>query len=366
MLAAQTADLLTLAHSRAPADRERLLAGVVDLCNAAQGKDGVLPPEATHLVEGVFTAIVEQAERDIRKSLADKLSDAAWAPPGLINMLALDEIEIAQPIIAYSPVLKEGDLLRILVEAAVDHQIAVARRPGLTAGVVQAILEAGDANVLTALASNDTADISEAALESLIEQARRVVAMRSPLARHPRLSSELAVRLYAWVGESLRLALASRFRLDPAVLEQAVAEATRAAAGADAKPGVTEERDDMDRNLVEKLKAAGELRPGYLLRALREGRLNLFVRILAGLGGFDPDHLRRAIDSDRPELLALACAGVGVDRGAFPTILALVRELNKQRPGGGTEGAQRAVGAFGPFDRDVAKAAFNQAVLRAC
>lgn len=366
MLAAQTAELLSLAHSREPADRERLLAGVVELCNGAQEQNGSLPPEASHLVEGVFVALVGQAEHDIRRSLAEKLSEAAWAPPGLVNMLALDEIEIAQPIIAYSPVLQEADLLRILVEAAVDHQIAIARRPGLTAGVVEAILDGGDDSVLTALASNDTADISQAALETLIEQARRVVAMRSPLARHPRLSSELAVRLYAWVGESLRLALASRFRLDPAVLEHAVAEATRAAAGADASPSVTEERDDMDRNLVEKLKAAGELRPGYLLRALREGRLNLFVRILSGLGGFDADQLRRALDSDRPELLALACAGVGVDRGAFPTILALVRELNQQRPGGGTDGAHRAIGAFGPFDRDVARTAFNKAVLRAC
>ena len=121
----------------------------------------------------------------------------------------------------------------------------------------------------------------------------------------------------------------------------------------------------MDRNLVEKLKDAGQLRSGYLLRALREGRLNLFIHVLAGLGGFDTGHLRRAIDSDRPELLALACAGVGVDRGAYPTILELVRDLNGQRPGGGAESARRAGGAFGPFDPDIARAAFNQAASRA-
>jgi uncharacterized protein (DUF2336 family) len=231
--------------------------------------------------------------------------------------------------------------------------------------VVDAILEKGDPAVLTALASNDTAEVSETALNTLVEHARRIVAMRSPLARHPRLSSELAVRLYTWVGESLKTALASRFRLDPVMLEQAVADATRAAAGAAPLPPVEEERDDMDRSLVEKLKAAGELRSGYLLRALREGRLNLFLHILAGLGGFEMAILRRAIDSDRPELLGLACAGVGVDRGAFPTILALVRELNRQKPGGGSDGLHRALGAFGPFNQDIARSAFNQAAARA-
>ena len=364
-LASNPTDLLVLAHSRDPADRERLLGGMVELCAEAQANGTPLSPQISQLVEGLFITLVEQAEHDIRRRLAERLADAAWAPPTLVNMLALDEIEISQPIIAYSPVLADTDLIRILVEATLDHQVAVARRPGLTAGVVEAILENGEPAVLTALAGNETAEISEPALEAMIGHARRVVAMRSPLARHPRLSSELAVRLYAWVGESLKTALTARFRLDPVALDAAIAEATRAAAGAGPADRVEEERDDMDRNLVEKLKDAGQLRSGYLLRALREGRLNLFIHVLAGLGGFDTGQLRRAIDSDRPELLALACAGVGIDRGVYPTILELVRDLNGQRPGGGAESARRARGAFGPFDPDIARAAFNQAASRA-
>jgi hypothetical protein len=59
---------------------------------------------------------------------------------------------------------------------------------------------------------------------------------------------------------------------------------------------------------------------------------------LARLGKFDIRQVRRAIDSGRPELLALACSAVGIDRSVFPTILAHVRELNGGRPGGGEEG----------------------------
>lgn len=364
-MASTPAELIALAHSRDPEDRERLLSGMVAMCVQAEADQAVLTPQVQHLVESLFVTLVQQAEHDIRRRLAETLAEAAWAPPALVNMLALDEIEISRPVITYSPVLAETDLIRILVEATLDHQLAVARRPGLTAGVVEAILAAADPAVLTALAGNETAEIGEPALHAMVDHARRVVAMRSPLARHPRLSSELAVRLYTWVGESLRTALTARFRLDPIALETAIAEATRVAAGAGPAEPVEEERDDMDRSLVEKLKGAGQLRAGYLLRALRERRLNLFIHILAGLGGFNPDHLRRAINSDRPELLALACAGVGVDRGAYPTILDLVRDLNGQRPGGGAESARRAGGAFGPFDPDIARAAFNQAVSRA-
>ena len=68
---------------------------------------------------------------------------------------------------------------------------------------------------------------------------------------------------------------------------------------------------------------------------------------------------------DRPELVALACAAVGVDRSVFPTILEMVRQCNDGLPGGGTEGARRATSAFGPFSAEIAASAFRQAVSAA-
>jgi uncharacterized protein (DUF2336 family) len=118
----------------------------------------------------------------------------------------------------------------------------------------------------------------------------------------------------------------------------------------------------MERRLIAKLEAAGQLRPTYLLRTLREGKLNLFIAGLCALGSLDPAEVRRAIDSDQPELLGLGCAAVGIDRSVFPTVLELVRRLNGGRPGGGAGGARRAIGAFGAFSPAVAAASFRQGV----
>ena len=51
-----------------------------------------------------------------------------------------------------------------------------------------------------------------------------------------------------------------------------------------------------------------------LLTALQEGRLSLFTISLATLGRFETEHVQRVINSDRPELLGLACAAVGIDK----------------------------------------------------
>ncbi|WP_304164299.1 DUF2336 domain-containing protein [Phenylobacterium aquaticum] len=371
-VAAKTQEILSLARSRAVPDRERLLLAIVDLCDAGDGATAVMEsPPVQALLSSIFMSLVVEAERDIRRRLSEKLAGAEWAPVALINVLALDDIEIARPVIAASPVLKDHDLIRLLVEATVEHQIEVARRPQLGAPVVAAILEQNEPAVLTALAGNATAHVTRHDLQRLVGAAQRVAALRTPLSRHPGLTDDLARELYVWVGQALRNSLASRFRLDQAALDQAIAESVREAHG-----GVVSEidgtvvfpheneREEMEKRLLAKLDVAGQLRPGYLLRALREQKLSLFIGGLTTLGRFDPDQIRRALDSDRPELLALACASVGIDRSVFPTILDLVRELNDGHPGGGAEGARRAIGAFGPFAADIARTAFTKALAK--
>ena len=339
--------LLHLAKSRQPADRERLLLAIADLCDTPHAGEAMKSLAIQALLSSIFMSLVVEAERDIRHRLSEKLAAAEWAPNALINVLALDDIEIARPIIAQSPVLQDVDLVRLLVEATIEHQMEVARRPNITAAVVSAILEQSEPAVLTALAGNHTAELSAKDMEELVEASRQVAALRTPLSQHPRLTGQLAKRLYLWVGLALRKGLADRFRLDVTVLDEALAASiSEAQSGlitppsSEAVPRMTREgeREVMEQRLIDKLYSAGQLRPGYLIRALREGRLGLFTGALAMLGRFDTAHVRATLDSDRPELLALACAAVGIDRSVFPTILDMVRQLNGGLPGGGADG----------------------------
>ena len=368
-LAGQTQQLLELAHSREPADRERLLRSIIDLCDQNERETGALDPAVKVLVESIFMRLVVEAEQEIRQRLAEQLSTATWAPRNLVNVLALDDIEVARPIIAGSPVLEDSDLIRLLVEATIDHQIEVAKRPQISMPVVAAILNQDEPAVLTALACNETADIDLSSLGRLVETSRRIASLRSPLARHPKLSSELAQRLYLWVGQSLRSAIVSRFAIDAVALDAAIAVAVREAHAnpSSASPHVVWERDgereSIEKRLVDKLHDAGQLRPGYLLRALRERRLTLFVASLSKLGGFSVPEVNLAVNSeDRPELLALACAAVDIDRSVFPTLLKLVRSINEGLPGGGDAGATRALSVFGPFGNRDAAATFRKAI----
>ena len=358
-------DILDLARSRQGSDRERLMLSVADLCEAGLPAGARLDPDVERLVGDIFIGLVVKAERDIRQALAERLAGAAWAPRELICLLCADEIDIARPLIAHSPVLADSDLITVLHGMAIEHQIEVARRPGIGAGVVTLILDQGQPAVLSALADNDTAEVSPAAMVRLVDASKELAALRSPLVRHPRMTAALAERLYAWVGESLRQAIVARFKVDAEALDRALGEAVSVAQPAQQRTGILiaqeDERRRMERQLVAKLNDGAQLKPGYLIRALREHRLTLFMAALAELACLDVTAIEIAIESDRPELLALACTAAGVDRSAFATILALVRQLASGHPHDERGTGRRALQAFSIHDPEVAAGAFRQA-----
>ncbi|MFN3669513.1 MAG: DUF2336 domain-containing protein [Brevundimonas sp.] len=324
-------DLLALARDPGVDARQRLLLGVMALCDACPPSGAVSP-----VLADIFLTLARQAERDIRKVLSQKLAHAEWAPAALVNVLALDEIEIARPLLESSPILQDDDLLRVLVEASLEHQIAVARRPGISGRVADAVIDRGEPAVLMALTTNRTAEISVEGVRRLVEHSRRIAALRGPLTRHPLLTEALAEQLYQWVGTALRQALAARFTVDETALASSIQDSVAGAFSRVEEPPAAEdpaERDERERRLVDKLQSAGQLRAGLLIRAARERRLALFAHGLAALGGFGIGQVRAALSSPAPEALYYACAAVGIDRAVFPTLLVEIRKLNNSLPG---------------------------------
>lgn len=324
-------ELLALAHNTSTEARQRLLLGVAALCDAC-------PPsgELSPVLSEIFLTLARRAERDVRRALSEKLAHAEWAPAALVNVLALDEIEIARPILECSPILKDDDLLRVLIEASLEHQIAVARRPRISGRVADAVIDRAEPAVLMALTTNHTAEISAEGVRRLVEHSRRIAGLRGPLTRHPLLTEVLAEQMYQWVGTALRQSIAARFDVD----EQALGAAIHAAVEGVVRPTFTEEpvedhadRDEMERRLIDKLQSAGQLRAGLLIRAVREKRLSLFTHGLSTLGGFTVEQVRTALSAPTPEALYYASAAVGIDRAVFPTLLVELRKLNGSLPG---------------------------------
>ena len=153
----------------------------------------------------------------IRQILAETLKDVTNAPPDVIRRLARDaEIAVAAPILCYSPVLSDQDLLDIIANTPIEGALAaISKRAAVNGSVADAIASSHDVDAIAILLANPSAQIREETLDNLVDRAVDIESWHQPLATRPHLSAKSTQKLARFVASHLLQALAARHDLDP-------------------------------------------------------------------------------------------------------------------------------------------------------
>lgn len=153
----------------------------------------------------------------IRRILAEALKSEPKVPKDVIARLARDlEIIVAAPILEFSPILSDEDLLDIIRSSPVAGALsAIARRGGLSADVSDVIAGSADTEAIADLLGNDSAQLREETLDAMVARARTTGRLREPLVRRANLPHGAARRLATFIADNLLQVLAQRRDLAP-------------------------------------------------------------------------------------------------------------------------------------------------------
>lgn len=121
--------------------------------------------------DAVLCQLAELVESEARAHVAKILSPLDRAPGGVVAKLAHDEIEVARPILEFSKVLSDDDLIDIVSSTSEDHRVAIAGRTFVGERVGDAIVEHGGKESMVRLVKNETAALGTYALGKMVEQA---------------------------------------------------------------------------------------------------------------------------------------------------------------------------------------------------
>ena len=159
--------------------------------------EGSFTPAQRRQAEDLFRIALYDHEPLARRVLADSLKRLTGVPRDIVLSLALDEAQVARPILRRSPVLDDDDLVERARESTRAHRQAIAERDGLSAKVAQALCESRDAQVIRSLVANETAALPEALLHGILDALEHVPGIVETMARRRRLPVSVANRL-AW------------------------------------------------------------------------------------------------------------------------------------------------------------------------
>jgi uncharacterized protein (DUF2336 family) len=154
----------------------------------------------------------------VRAALAEEIKHLANVPRNVVLTLANDvETIVAMPVLEYSPLLSDADLIEIIACGQVREVLeVVARRRPLNEKVSDALVQSLDVPAVAALLVNADAKIRKETLDRVVAEAEEIESWQLPLALRADLSARVIRRISAFVGSAIIERLAARHDLSAA------------------------------------------------------------------------------------------------------------------------------------------------------
>lgn len=309
------------------------------------------------LVEMLREASVEERARAARR-----LTGLSEIPSGLVRLLLRDEVEIARPLIEDCASLSDSDLIDCARRGHADHRRLLAHRRVVSEVVCEALIESGDPSVIDILLRNETARLSNDALEAVVATSREHQRLTPLLLRRPELRPRQAYVVFWWADEESRRLILQRFAVSREVLQEAVADVFAVA---------SEERwsDSLVRKALQFIerrqrnRAALEKSPFSSLEeavaSAQAGMTRETAEELSYLAGIKPMTGAKVFSDPGGEPIAVYCKATGLPRAAVRALWRSLRRPEVDAAGALTPGLQRVMRVYDTIAVDRA-----QTVLR--
>jgi uncharacterized protein (DUF2336 family) len=296
------------ANPAAPAVSNRLLADDEDeevraelAVKIARLMPGLSERESSH----IFALTIETLEclaRDaavrVRAILAEEIKSLDCIPHDIILQLARDlDTVVAAPILQYSPLLSDADLIEIIACGQVQQVLtAIASRRPVSEPVSDRLVQSLDVPAVAALLVNPDAKIRKETLDRIVDQAEEISAWHMPLALRADLSARAIRRIAGLVGASILERLAARNDLSDATRIHLNRELRARLAEPVPEAGTVSPAD-----AVAAAKKDGHLDGAFVEQAAQAGQREIVVLALAQLANVTEQTVKKILSAGGPK-----------------------------------------------------------------
>lgn len=257
---------------------------------AGQYENGILSPREREIAEEIIRLMARDAEVRVREALATHLKACDELPPDVARTLASDVDSVALPMLQFSSVLTDPDLIAVVRGTDVGRQVAVASRNEISASVAQSLAEHGFEPAVAALMGNAAANVEERAFQTALDRFPASVSITANMVHRAKLPVTVAERLVTLVSDALKDHLVTNHDLSESVATDLVMQSRERATVGLLSPDAD---DAAAARLIQSLRANGRLTPSLMLRALCMGDVTFFEVAIAALAGVPVANARK-------------------------------------------------------------------------
>jgi uncharacterized protein (DUF2336 family) len=206
--------LLTELAKETSSDKRRAL--LVQITGMLSGDPAAATSANCATFDEIAAIVVADLKAQVRAEMAERFADSSLPLGRTSRQLAMDEIEIARPILERSSALTEEDLLDVVAEKSQAHLMAVTKRSDIGERVSDALVTKGDDHVVGSLLVNQTAKITRNTFERITVRAQASPMLQAPLVRRENVPIDLLNDLYVSAAAEIRQEILKKYENVPA------------------------------------------------------------------------------------------------------------------------------------------------------
>lgn len=228
----------------------------------------------------------------VREQLAENLKSSKDIPHDIAVTLAHDVESVSLPVLEFSEVLKDTDLIDLVSHGNGQKQAAVAKRSYVSEAVSGAIIEHGDETAVATLVENEAAKINTQSFQRAVDRFGSSEMVQRPMTERKNLPPVVVERLVGIVSDKLRDHLLKTHNISEDMADDMLLK-TREQLVTSLVDGDAPESDVV--RLAQELKRQGRLTSSLILRSLFTGDVPLFEATLAARAGVPLPNARALI-----------------------------------------------------------------------
>lgn len=292
-------------------DAERRAVVAQKICRRV--RDHPLSKGERRIANEVLSFIADDAASLVRRALAITLKNSPELPRDVALKLAADIDSIAVPVLNFSPVFDDADLVEILKSRAAAKIMAVAKRPSVSGSVVENIVRYGDSKAVAEVAANDGAEISSEIASHMLDAYRDNDLIAQAFIRRRDLPIGIVEKLVAQISAEAALALTRRHAV-PVELAIELANRARERATIDIIDQSTKTKDVA--LLVQRLSEEGRLTTSLIIRAAGCGEMRFVEHALAVKAGISHAKAALMVHDGGPFSLQALCKHAAISENS--------------------------------------------------
>ena len=279
----------------------------------------------------IFGTLVKDTEVKIRKTLSEAIKENPDIPHDVIMSLANDVQEVSLPVLEFSDVLTDADLIEIVTSTEdAEKQKSISKRENVSEGVSEVLIETDNEEVVHTLLHNEGAQVSEEGLDHIVEKFGEKEEIMGALVERETLPVAIVESLADKISESLFSSLQVKHKDAFVRMNEMVSKSREVATMKVMGLRSTDAEYYRFCQLMEKLKIPDELSPIY---ALCMGNMNIFEVKIARLTQTPVLNIRQLVGDKSNKGFRVLYRRAGLPKDLFEAsevLIAALRSLEEK------------------------------------